>query len=131
MTNLALVLILVVVALCALALTLVPAILALKRTAESLTALSDMLQQELKPAIQEMTELLSELKSISRGISEHSGDVARFMSALGETGSSLHSINRTVGSAAGMLNVTSAWVTGAKVAGKYIIERYLKKRGGN
>lgn len=131
MTNLALVLILVAVALCALALTLVPAILALKRTAESLTALSDMLQQELKPAIQEMTELLSELKSISRGISEHSGDVARFMAALGETGSSLHSINRTVGSAAGMLNVTSAWVTGVKVAGKYIIERYLKKRGGN
>lgn len=131
MTHLAVVLILVAIALCALSLVLIPAVLALKRTAESLTSLSEMLQQELKPAIQELTSLLSELKTISRGVSEHSEDVARLMSALGETGSSLHSINRTLGSAAGVFNFTSAWITGAKVAGKYIIERYLKKRGGN
>ena len=39
-------------------------------------------------------------------------------------------INRTVGAVTGVLNTTSVWVTGAKVAGKYILERYLKKRGG-
>jgi hypothetical protein len=42
----------------------------------------------------------------------------------------LHTINRSVGAVTGVLNATSAWAVGAKVAGKYLFERYLKKRGG-
>ncbi|MDA8429182.1 MAG: DUF948 domain-containing protein [Geobacteraceae bacterium] len=113
-----------------LVLTLLPAILTMRRTAASVGSLYDMIQKELKPAIQELTSLLAELKTVSGGIAEHTDDVKRFMTALGETGSNLSTINRSVSVVTGVLNTTSAWATGAKVAGKYVLERYLKKRGG-
>lgn len=110
--------------------TLLPVILTVKRTAASVGSLSDMVQTELKPTIQELTAILVELKTVGGGFVEHSDDLNRFMSSLGETGTNLITINRTVGVVAGVLNTTSAWATGAKVAGKYVLERYLKKRGG-
>ena len=123
-------LIIIAVAFLILVLTLLPAIMTIKRTAASVGSLSDMVQTELKPTIQELTAVLAELKTVGGGFVEHSDDLNRFMSALGETGTNLITINRTVGVVAGVLNTTSAWTTGAKVAGKYVLERYLKKRGG-
>jgi uncharacterized protein YoxC len=131
MTYTGIALIIMAVAFCALVLTLIPTILALKRTADSISSLNNVVQQELRPTIQELGAVLAEIKTISSGVAEHTDDVKCFMSALGETGNNLHTINRTVGVATGMLNTTSVWITGAKVAGKYILERYLKKRGGN
>jgi hypothetical protein len=137
MTLTGIVLIVIAVALCILVLAAVPTLLAMKRSAVSVGLLSDMLHQELKPALQELkpalqelTTVLAELKSVGGEMTEHSDDMARFMSALGETGDNLHTINRTVGAVTGVLNATSVWSTGIKVAGKYLIERYLKKRGG-
>lgn len=130
MTLSGIALIIIAIALCIMALSMIPTLLAVKRTAASVGMLSDMLHQELKPVIQELTTVLAELKTVGGEMSEHSEDVARFMSALGETGDNLHTINRTVGAVTGVLNTTSVWVTGAKVAGKYVLERYLKKRGG-
>jgi len=124
-------LIIMAVAFCALVLTLIPTILALRRTADSVSSLNDVVQQELRPTIHELGAVLAEIRTFSTGVAEHTDDVKRFMSALGETGDSLHSINRTVGVATTVFNTTSVWITGAKVAGKYILERYLKKRGGN
>lgn len=123
-------LIIIAVAFLILVLTLLPAIMTIKRTAASVGSLSDMVQTELKPTIQELTAVLVELKTVGGGFVEHSADLNRFMSGLGETGTNLITINRTVGVVAGVLNTTSAWATGAKVAGKYVLERYLKKRGG-
>lgn len=131
MTYIGIALIIMAVAFCALVLTLIPTILALKKTADSVSSLNDVVQQELRPAIQELGAVLTEIKTISSGVAEHTDDVKRFMSALGETGNSLHAINRTVGVAATVFNTTSVWITGVKVAGKYMLERYLKKRGGN
>jgi len=123
-------LIIIAVAFLILVLTLVPAITTIKRTAASVGSLSDMVQTELKPTIQELTSVLAELKTVGGGVAEHTDDVKRFMVALGETGTNLSTINRSVSTVTGVLNTTSAWVTGAKVAGKYLLERYLKKRGG-
>jgi len=89
-----------------------------------------MVHTELKPTIQELTAILTELKTVSGGVAEHTEDVARFMTALGETGTNLSTINRSVSVVSGALSTTSAWITGAKVAGGYMLERYLKKRGG-
>lgn len=130
MTLAGIILIVVSVAFCILVLMLIPTILTVRRTAASVGLLSEMLQKELKPAIQEMTTLLTELKTVGGGIAEHTDDVREFMSALGETGENLHTINRSVRVVTTLLNTTSVWATGAKVAGKYMIERYLKKRGG-
>jgi uncharacterized protein YoxC len=130
MTLAGIVLIIIAIAFCVLVLAMVPTILTVKRTAESVASLSDMLQKELKPAIQELTEVLTELKTVGGGIAGHTDDIMGFMSALGETGNNLNTINRSVRVVTTALNTTSLWATGIKVAGKYMIERYLKKRGG-
>jgi uncharacterized protein YoxC len=123
-------LIIIAVAFLILVLTLLPAIAAIKRTAASVGSLSDMVQTELKPTIQELTAVLTELKTVGNGVAEHTDDVTRFMTALGETGSNLSTINRSVSVVTGVLTTTSTWATGVKVAGKYLIERYLKRKGG-
>jgi uncharacterized protein YoxC len=123
-------LIIIAVAFLILVLTLLPAIATLKRSAASVGSLTDMVQQELRPTLQELTAILTELKTVGGGVAEHTDDVKRFMTALGETGTNLSTINRSVSTVTGVLSATSAWTTGAKVAGKYLLERYLKKRGG-
>jgi uncharacterized protein YoxC len=124
------VLIVIAAALSLLVLTLIPAIITIKRTVASVGTLSDMIQKELKPTIQELTGVLAELKTVGGGVAEHTDDVKRFMAALGETGTNLSTINRSVSTVTNVLSTTSVWATGLKVAGKYIIESYLKKRGG-
>jgi uncharacterized protein YoxC len=113
-----------------LVLTLLPAITTIRRTAASIGSLTDMVQLELKPTLHELTAVLSELKTVGGGVAEHTDDVKQFMAALGETGTNLRTINRSVSVVTGALNATSIWATGAKVAGKYVLDRYLKKRGG-
>lgn len=123
-------LIIIAAALCILVLTLIPTLLTIKRTAASVGCLAEMVQNELKPTLQELAGVLAELKTVGGGMAEYNDDVRRFMSELGAAGNNLHTINRTVGVVTGVLNTTSVWTTGAKAAGKYMVERYLKKRGG-
>lgn len=123
-------LIIIAVSFLVLVLTLLPTVMTIKRTAASVGSLSDMVQTELKPTLQELTSVLADLKTLGSSFAEHTDVVARFMTALGETGNNLNTINRSMGVVTGVLNTTSAWTTGAKVAGKYVLERYLKKRGG-
>jgi len=123
-------LLIIAAAFCILVLTLIPTLLTVKRSAASLGLLCEMIQQELRPALQELTAVLSEQKSVISGVADHNEDVARFMTALGETGNNLHTINRAVGAVTGLLSTSAVWATGVKVTGKYMLERYLKKRGG-
>ena len=123
-------LIIIAATLCILVLILIPTLLTIKRTAASVGELAQMVQCELKPTLQELTGVLAELKTVGGGVAGHTDDVIRFMSELGEASYNLHTINRSVGVVTGVLNTTSVWATGARVAGKYLFERYLKKRGG-
>jgi uncharacterized protein YoxC len=123
-------LIVIAAALCILTLTLIPTFLTIRRTAASVGELAEMVRSELKPTLQELTGVLAELKTVGGGVAEHTDDVRRFMSAMGETGTNLSTINRSLSLVTGVLNTTTAWATGAKVAGKYMLDRYLKKRGG-
>jgi uncharacterized protein YoxC len=130
MTLPGIVLIIITAVLCIMVLAFIPTLLAVKRAATALSSLSDMVHKELRPAIQELTAALAEWKSVGVSVAEHTDDVKCFMTALGETGDNLHTINRAVGVVTGVLNATTAWAVGAKVAGKYLFERYLIKRGG-
>src|SRR6185369_4732938 len=123
-------LIIIAIAFCILVLILIPTLLTIKKSAASVGELTEMVQGELKPILQELTGVLTDLKTVGGGIAEHTDNVKCFMSELGEASANLHTINRTVGVVTGVLNTTSVWATGARVAGKYIIERYLKKQGG-
>ncbi|MDD2900063.1 MAG: DUF948 domain-containing protein [Desulfuromonadaceae bacterium] len=120
----------IAVAICLLVVFFIPMLISIKRAAVSVTHLTDMVQNELKPTLQELSGVLADLKTVGGGVAEHTEDVKCFMSALGTTGANIHTINRAVSVVSGVINATSAWSTGAKVAGKYLIEQYLKKRGG-
>ncbi len=109
---------------------LIPILQTIKHTAASIGNLADMVQGELRPTLQELTAVLAELRTVGGEVAEHTDDVKKFMTALGETGTNLNSINRSVGAVTTVLNTTSIWATGARVAGKYLLEQYLKKRGG-
>ncbi len=130
MTLTEIALLVIVITFAVLVLALVPTLLAVRKSAASVGSLADMVHNELRPTLKELSTLVAELKTVSAGVSEHTDDVRRFMLSLGEAGENLHTINRTVGVVTGVLSSASVWVTGAKVAGKYAIERYLKKRGG-
>lgn len=111
-----------------LVMVLVPTIMAVRRTAESVSALANLLTTELKPTIKELNEVLVELKTVGGGVAQHTDDVKKFMSALGETGDQISTINRSVGTVTSVLNQAGVWATGAKVAGKYLLERYLTRK---
>jgi len=130
MTLTGIVLIIITAALCIMVLAFIPTLIAVKRAAVSLSALSDMVHKELQPTIHELNAVLAELKVVGNELAGHTGDVQRFMTALGRSGDNLHTINRSVEVVTGVLNAASAWTVGAKVAGKYLFERYLNKRGG-
>lgn len=107
---------------------LIPAIKSVKRAAESATALTDFLTNELKPTIHELNNVLVEFKAVSSGLSEHSADVKKFMTALGETGDQMTIINRSMCLVGGLFGQAGAWATGAKVAGKFLLDRYLNRK---
>jgi len=110
-----------------LVIVLVPAIQSFRKSSQSVTALADLLTAELKPTIKELNQVLAELKTVGGGVAEHTDDVKRFMTALGDTGTQLTSINRSVGTVTSVLNQAGAVAAGAKVAGKYLLEHYLKR----
>jgi uncharacterized protein YoxC len=116
------------IAVAVLVLVLIPAIQSIKKTAQSVAVLTDLLSSELKPTIKELNQVLVELKTVGGGVAEHTGDVKRFMTALGDTGTQISSINRSIGVVAGLLNQAGAVATGAKVAGTYLLENYLKRK---
>ena len=130
MTLTTIALVVIAVALCILVIALIPTFMTIRRTAASIGELADVIQSELRPTLHELTAVMVELKTLTSGVSEYNDDVKRLMSELGNAGDNLHTINKTVGVVTGVLNATSVWATGAKVAGKYVLERYLKKRGG-
>ncbi len=107
---------------------LIPAILSIKKTADSVSSLAELLTNELKPTIIELKQVLIELKTVGGGIAEHTDDVKCFMSALGETGTQLSLINRSVGVVNGMIGQVGAVATGFKVGGKYLLEQYLRRK---
>lgn len=116
------------ISLAVLVIALIPAIASIRRTATSVSTLADLLTNELKPTIRELNEVLAELKTVGGGVAQHTDDVRKFMSALGDTGDQLTLINRSVGAVTGILNQAGVLVTGAKVAGSYLLENYLKRK---
>jgi len=130
MTLIEIVLIIITLALCIMVVVLVPTLIAVRRAAQSLNLLSETVNMELKPALGELTGILAVLKSAGSDVAGHVDDARRFMFALGRTGDNLLTINRSIETVTGALTIASAWTTGIKVAGKYMLEQYLNKWGG-
>jgi uncharacterized protein YoxC len=108
---------------------IIPALIEIRRTAAATRDFLSSTDTELKPAIKELRETLADLKLLTHGAADKVEDIETFMEAVGDTGRNLRTINTVVGSVAGLLGGSSLWLTGARVAGRYILERLSKKRG--
>lgn len=118
----------VAITLAVLAAFMIPAIIEIRKTAASLREFITSADSELKPLLNELHNTISEVKIIAEGIASRTEDVTCFMEALGDTSRNLRKINSVVGTVSGVLATSSAWVVGARVAGKFILERLSKKR---
>jgi uncharacterized protein YoxC len=107
---------------------MIPAIIEIRKAAASLREFITCADSELKPVLHELHQTITELKIIAEVAASKSEDMKTFMEALGDTGRNLRTINHVVGSVAGVLATSSAWVVGARVAGRCILERLSKKR---
>lgn len=119
----------VAVAVVVLVLSLLPLIRELKATAITLREVAIKVETDIQPTIKELHNALTDLNVLTAGAAEKVEDVKCFMSAIGETGRGLRTISSVVSGAAGALSKSSLWLTGAKVAGAYMLERMTKKRG--
>lgn len=120
--------VIVALTLVVLAAFMIPAFIEIRKTAVAIREVSARAENEVVPVLHELHKTLGELKSFAEGAAEKADDLKCFMEALGDTGRHLRTINNVVGSVAGVLATSSAWVTGARVAGKFILETLSKKR---
>ena len=119
----------VAIAIVALVVSLIPLIRELKATAVTVREIAVKMETEIQPTIKELHETLADLSVITAGTAEKVEDIQCFMSAVGETGRGLRTISAVVGGAAEALSRSSLWLTGAKVAGSFLLEKVTKKRG--
>jgi len=119
----------VAIAVVALVVALIPLIKELKTTAVTVREMVARVEADIQPTIQELHNTLADLNVLTAGAAEKIEDVQCFMSAVGETGRGLRTISSVVSGAATALSKSSLWLTGAKVAGSFLLEKITKKRG--
>jgi uncharacterized protein YoxC len=119
----------VAIAVVVLVIALIPLIRELKATSIALRETVVRLDTDIQPTIRELQTALADLNVITTGAAEKVEDVKCFMSAVGDTGRGLHTISTVVSGAATALSNSALWLTGAKVAGSYLLEKLTKKRG--
>lgn len=127
MTIISLAAAVVAITMVVLAAVLIPAVIEIRKTAEATRDFISRTDAELKPILTEMRSTLADLKALTGGVSENIDDLKTFMGAVGETGRGLKTIGAIVGSVSGVLASSSLWLSGAKVAGKYLMEKFAKK----
>lgn len=108
---------------------MIPACIEIKKTAVASRETLARIEAELRPVLHELHETLVDAKLIVEETAANREEVTSFMGALGDTGRSLRTINNVAGSVAGVMASSSLWLTGARVAGKFMIDKFLRKEG--
>lgn len=106
----------------------IPAVLEVRKTAATVRETVTRLEGELQPAIKDLRQSLTEVRTLSEAAAARVDDLQCFMSAVGETGRGLRAISSAVGGVGDLVGRSSLWLTGAKVAGKFLLEKFAKKR---
>ncbi len=107
---------------------MISAFIEIKKMAIALQEFISQTETDMKPLLRDLHKSLSDINVLTAGTSERVEDVKDFMEAIGDTGRNLRTINHVVGAVSGTLAGTSAWITGARVAGKFIIDKIGKKK---
>jgi uncharacterized protein YoxC len=80
-------------------------------------------------AATELREVLSQVKALTAEATERLEEVRPLTEAISETGRHVRSINSVLGAVTTVVSNSSMWLTGAKVAGRFIFDRFTKKGG--
>ncbi|WP_243369990.1 DUF948 domain-containing protein [Geotalea sp. SG265] len=108
---------------------MIPAFVEIRKTAVASREFIACVEKDMKPVLQNLQGALTDLKVITEEASSKIEDVGLFMEELGNAGRTIRTINSVVGSVTGLMSKTSLWMTGAKVAGKILVDRITNKRG--
>lgn len=114
-----------------LALCLIPVLLELRKTAIALRTVSESMQLEVRPLIKELRDTLADIQVVTSSTAANADGVNLLLDELVNAGHNIRAINKVLGVASGLVATSSAWMTGARVAGKLITDRLTKKKGGN
>jgi uncharacterized protein YoxC len=117
-------LVLVVLAIC-----LIPVLAEMKKTAIALRTVAETLQGEVTPLVKELRETLADVQVVTSSTAANAEGVNLLLEELGHAGRNIRMINKVIGVASTVVSSSSTWLTGARVAGKYIADRLIKKRG--
>jgi uncharacterized protein YoxC len=112
-----------------LAFCLIPVLLELKRTAVSVRIFTETMEVELKPLMKELRDAVADVQVITSATAANADGVNVLLEELGHAGHNIRMINRVIGVASTLVASSGTWVTGARVAGKFIADRLMKKRG--
>jgi uncharacterized protein YoxC len=116
------------ITLVALAGFMIPALIEIRKTAALLQEFITSTDRELRPTIKELREILADLRLLSGETAGQVEEVKLFMEEVGNAGRNLRTINSVVGVLAGACTRTSIWLSGAKVAGKFLMDKFTEKR---
>ncbi|MBJ6726597.1 DUF948 domain-containing protein [Geomesophilobacter sediminis] len=107
----------------------IPVLLELKKAAISVRTVSETFNTQLKPLIEEMYQTVADIHELTSAVAANAEGVGLLAGELGQAGENIRMINRIASGITGLVSGSSLWLTGAKVAGRFIMDRISKKRG--
>ncbi|BCG45840.1 hypothetical protein GEOBRER4_n0612 [Citrifermentans bremense] len=116
------------VTLVVLAMCLIPVLAEMKKAAVSLQEATDSLQKELKPLINDLRETVADIQVVTSSAAANADGVNMLLSELGHAGHNIRMINKVLGIATDVARNSTVWLTGAKVAGKFIADRIVRSK---
>jgi uncharacterized protein YoxC len=107
---------------------LIPVLVEVKKTTVVVRTSISNLETQFQPVLTELRELTANLLILTEGLASKTDEVKSLMISLGDTGRNISRINAVIGNVAGVVSTSSLWMTGLKAAGRYAIDRIVKKR---
>lgn len=116
------------VTLVVLAACLIPVLVELKKAAVALQEATQTLQNDVRPLIKDLRETVADVQVVTSSAAANAEGVNMLLSELGHAGHNIRMLNKVIGVASDVVSNYSVWLTGAKVAGKFIVDRLIKSK---
>jgi uncharacterized protein YoxC len=109
---------------------LVPAINEVKKTTIAAREFIVNTENSLNPVLGELRKTLADVREMTDAAAARRDDITTIMSALGDTGESVHRLNGIIGGAVQVIEKPVMYWTGLKAATQNILG-HLTRKGGN
>jgi uncharacterized protein YoxC len=103
----------------------IPVLIAMRNTMNKV----ELAATKAETAVGDLHEALMQVKILSAEATERLEEVRPLTEAISETGRHVRSINSVLGVVTNVVASSSMWMTGAKVAGRFVLDRFTKKGG--